>query len=71
MLIMLGQISEKVDVIFCMTENQIFQFSEVWFSGIDLDVEFIKNLKIKTIFRKLTTVWTQKILRINRPEKQT
>ena len=46
MLIMLGQISEKVDVIFCMTENQIFQFSEVWFSGIDLDEEFIKNLKI-------------------------
>ena len=46
MLIMLGQISEKVDVIFCMTENQIFQFSEVWFSGIDLNEEFIKNLKI-------------------------
>ena len=45
MLIMLGQISEKVDVIFCMTENQIFQFSEVWFSGIDLDEEFIKKLK--------------------------
>ena len=46
MLIMLGQISEKVDVIFCMTENQIFQFSEVWFSGIDLDEEFMKNFKI-------------------------
>ena len=46
MLIMLGQISEKVDVIFCMTENQIFQFSEVWFSGIDLDSEFMKNFKI-------------------------